>query len=107
MARFKKALLISSIGVLMGLLHQGFLYAGLVSVPAGMMSILLQSQVIIVTLIGWLFLKETIGWRTWAGIGLVYAVLCFLSAGLIYQDHGLGFCTGCYRRSLLPLPILS
>jgi O-acetylserine/cysteine efflux transporter len=32
------------------------------------MSILLQINVILVTLIGWVFFKESIGWRTWTGI---------------------------------------
>ena len=77
----KKALTISSIGVLMGLLHQGFLYAGLTYVPAGMMSILLQSQVILVTLIGWIFLKEDIGWRTWVGIALGICGIIILVGG--------------------------
>lgn len=63
-----KAGIIASVGLLMGLLHQGFLYVGLMSTPAGLMSILLQLNVIIATLIGWLFFKETIGWRTWTGI---------------------------------------
>ena len=78
----KKALAISSIGILMGLLHQGFLYAGLTTLPAGMMSILLQSQVIMVTLIGWLFLKENIGWRTWAGISLGIVGIIMLVGGI-------------------------
>lgn len=77
----KKALTISSVGLLMGLLHQGFLYAGLTYVPAGMMSILLQSQVILVTLIGWIFLKEKIGWRTWLGIALGIIGIVILVGG--------------------------
>lgn len=78
----KKALAISSIGILMGLLHQGFLYAGLTTLPAGMMSILLQSQVIMVTIIGWLFLKESIGWRTWTGIALGIIGIIMLVGGI-------------------------
>jgi len=52
----------------MGPLHQGFLYVSLTEVPASFMSILLQSNIIIVSLIGLLFFKESIGWRTWIGI---------------------------------------
>lgn len=64
----KQAAVIAGVGVLMGPLHQGFLYVALQTVPAGLMSIILQSSVILVTLIGWLFLKERVGWRTWLGI---------------------------------------
>ncbi len=66
----KKALTIAVVGVLMGPLHQGFLYVALQTVPSGIMAIILQTSVILVTLIGWLFLKERVGWRTWTGIGL-------------------------------------
>lgn len=64
----KQAAVIACVGILMGPLHQGFLYVALQTVPAGLMSIILQSSVILVTLIGWLFLKEHVGWRTWLGI---------------------------------------
>ncbi len=63
-----QALTIFTVGILMGPLHQGFLYIGLTDAPAGFMSILLQINVILVTLIGWVFFKESIGWRTWTGI---------------------------------------
>ena len=55
-------------GILMGPLHQGFLFVSLTEMPSGLVSILLQSNVILVTLFGWLFLKEDIRWRTWLGI---------------------------------------
>ena len=73
----RKAAIIFMIGILMGPLHQGFLYIGLTKLPAGLMSVLLQSNVIMVTLIGWLFMKETVGWRTWLGIstGIVGVVI--------------------------------
>ena len=67
---WRQAIVISIVGVIMGPLHQGFLYVSLTDVPASFMSILLQSNVIIVTLIGWLFFKESIGWRTWTGIAI-------------------------------------
>jgi O-acetylserine/cysteine efflux transporter len=66
----KKAVTIAVVGILMGPLHQGFLYVALQTVPAGTMAIILQTSVILVTLLGWLFLKERVGWRTWTGIGL-------------------------------------
>ncbi len=77
----RKAMMIASIGLLMGLLHQGFLYVGLITMPAGLMSVLLQSQIIIVTLIGWLFLKEDIGWRTWTGIAIGISGIIVLVGG--------------------------
>lgn len=65
---WKQARMIMLAGFLMGLLHQGLLYYALTGMPAGLMSILLQSNIIMVTIIGWLFLKESVGWRTWTGI---------------------------------------
>jgi O-acetylserine/cysteine efflux transporter len=67
---WKQALTIFSVGILMGPLHQGFLYVGITDAPAGFMSILLQINVILVTLMGWIFFKESIGWRTWTGIAI-------------------------------------
>lgn len=66
----KQAAMITSVGILIGLLHQGLLYLGLAVMPSGLMSILMQSVVIFSTLIGWLVFKETIGWRTWTGIAI-------------------------------------
>lgn len=66
------------IGLLMGVLHQGTMFTGLQYAEAGVMSILLQTQVIIVTLMGWFFLKERIGWWTCAGIGLGFIGLLVL-----------------------------
>lgn len=56
------------VGLLMGPIHQGLLYVGMTLMPAGLVSVVMQSNIIIVTLIGWLFLKESVGWRTWLGI---------------------------------------
>jgi O-acetylserine/cysteine efflux transporter len=58
------------VGFLMGILHQGTMFTGLLFAEAGVMSILLQIQVIIVTLMGYFFFKEKIGWRSWIGISL-------------------------------------
>ncbi len=91
----EQATLIFQIGILMGVLHQGFLYGGLAYVDAGTMSILLQAQVIIITLIGWLFLKETIRWRTWTGISLGIAGIVVLLGGPTLTAEGtLGFIYG-------------
>ncbi len=56
------------VGILMGPLHQALLYVGLTYLPAGLTSILMQGSIIITTIIGWLFLNEKVGWRTWLGI---------------------------------------
>lgn len=91
----QQAWIIFQVGILMGVLHQGFLYGGLAYVDAGTMSILLQAQVIIVTLIGWLFLKETIRWRTWTGIALGIAGIVVLLGGPTLSAGGtLGFLYG-------------
>lgn len=66
----KQAAMIAGVGFGMGVLHQGTLFIGLEIMPASLMSLLLQTQIIMATVIGWLFLKEKIGWRTWAGIGI-------------------------------------
>ena len=70
---WKQARMIMLVGLLMGPLHQGLLYVALETMPAGLISIIMKSNVLMVTLMGWLFLKEKIGWRTWTGIfvGLV------------------------------------
>lgn len=63
-----QARMIMLVGLLMGPLHQGFLYVALETMPAGSVSIILKSNVLMVTLMGWFFLKEHVGWRTWTGI---------------------------------------
>ncbi len=55
-------------GIFLGVLHQGTLFYVLTIMPAGLIAIILQSAIILVTLMGWLFFKERIGWRTWLGI---------------------------------------
>ena len=65
---WKQARMIMLVGLLMGPLHQGLLYVALETMPAGSVSLLMKSNVLMVTLIGWIFLKEKIGWRTWVGI---------------------------------------
>lgn len=57
-------------GIFLGVLHQGTLFYALTIMPAGLSAIILQSTIILVTLMGWLFFKEKIGWRTWSGISV-------------------------------------
>lgn len=78
---WRQASLIACVGLFMGLLHQGTLYMALEIMPAGLTSLLLQSSVIFVTLLGWLMFKETIGWRTWLGIALGILGVAILMGG--------------------------
>jgi O-acetylserine/cysteine efflux transporter len=58
------------------------------------MSILLQSQVIIATLIGWLFFKEQIGWRTTLGILLGFSGIVVLMGGFHASTEIKGYALG-------------
>ncbi|MEM6780579.1 MAG: EamA family transporter [Pseudomonadota bacterium] len=90
----KKAAMIASIGLLMGLLHQGFLYVGLQMMPAGLMSIILQSNIVLATLIGWFVFKEHIGWRTWTGIALGLVGIGILVGGPELYGPWIGYIYG-------------
>lgn len=73
---------LAQIALLMGVLHQGLLFVGMTYLPAGITSILLQTQVIFAALIGIFIFREHTGWRTWTGIGLgVAGVAVMFSAG--------------------------
>lgn len=90
----EQALIICQIGLLMGMLHQGCLYAGLEYLEAGTMAIVLQAQVILNTLLGWLFLKEVIGWRTWAGIACGLSGIIILFGGPDLSAEAIGLVLG-------------
>lgn len=76
-----------SIAMLMGFLHQGLLFLGMAYLPAGITSILLQSQVIFAALIGIFIFREKTGWRTWTGIALgVAGIAIMVGAGAQGQD---------------------
>ncbi len=64
---------ILQISILMNVLHIGLMFVGLRMLDAGSVAVLLQTQVIFATILGWLFFKETIRWRTWGGIGVAVA----------------------------------
>lgn len=66
-AKLKTVLQIS---VLMNVLHLGLLFIGLKMLDAASVAILLQTQVIFVTMLGWILFGESFGWRTWLGIGI-------------------------------------
>ncbi len=76
------AMHLAQIALLMGVAHQSLLFLGMVYVPAGITTILLQTQVIFAALLGIFVFREQPGWRTWAGIGLGLAgVIVMLTAG--------------------------
>ena len=58
------------ISVLMNVLHLGLLFVGLKMLDAASVAILLQTQVIFVTILGWILFGENFGWRTWIGIAV-------------------------------------
>jgi len=87
----KKASMIMLVGLLMGPLHQGLLYVSLTYLPAGLVSIILQSNVIMVTLISWLFLKEHVGWRTWSGIAVGLLGIIVLFGGADFNASMMGY----------------
>ena len=78
-----KAAQIAFIGLLLGLLHQGTMYIGIQETSTSLMSIILQTNVIIITLMAWVILKEQIGWRTWGGIiiGIIGVIILVYKPG--------------------------
>ncbi len=60
---------IAIVGVLMGVLHQGLLFASLQSLDSASVAVLLQSQTLFAVIMGWIFLREKFGWRTMLGLG--------------------------------------
>lgn len=88
---------LAQIALLMGAAHQSLLFLGMVYVPAGITTILLQTQVIFAALLGIFVFRETAGWRTWAGIGLGLAgVIIMFTAGHapFASPEGKAFATG-------------
>jgi drug/metabolite transporter (DMT)-like permease len=53
-----------------GMLFQGFLAEGLARTSAGLGSVTIDSQPLIVAVLSWWFYQERIGWRGWLGLGL-------------------------------------
>lgn len=88
---WKQARMIMLVGLLMGPLHQGLLYVALETMPAGLISIIMKTNVLMVTLIGWIFLKETIGWRTWTGIFVGLIGVFILVSGSDLTGNFMGF----------------
>lgn len=88
---------LAQIALLMGAAHQSLLFLGMVYVPAGITTILLQTQVIFAALLGIFVFRENAGWRTWAGIGLGLAgvAVMFTSGHAPFETaEGRAFATG-------------
>ena len=91
------AIHLAQIALLMGVAHQSLLFLGMVYVPAGITTVLLQTQVIFAALLGIFVFREQAGWRTWTGIGLGLAgVTVMFTAGHAPFDTAAGqaFATG-------------
>lgn len=65
--------IIFQISILMNVLHIGLLFIALKMLDAASVSVMLQTQVVFATILGMIFFKEHIKWRTWTGIGLAAA----------------------------------
>ena len=87
-ARFWK---IAEIGIYMSVLHQGMLFAAMKMLDASTMAILLQSQILFATLLGWLILKETIHWRTGLGLLIGFSGLLTTLGGPDIAQNPWGF----------------
>jgi O-acetylserine/cysteine efflux transporter len=61
---------ILQISVFINVLHIGTLFIGLKMLDAASVSVLLQTQVVFATILGAIFFREKIRWRTWMGMGL-------------------------------------
>lgn len=81
---------IFQISVLMNVCHIGTLFIALKMLDAGSTSILLQTQVVFATILGAVFFKETIKWRTWTGIGLAALGLVVMLGAPDLANHPQG-----------------
>lgn len=61
---------IAQIAILMNVLHIGLLFIGLKMLDASSVAVLLQTQVLFATVLGIIFFKEKIRWKTWTGMGI-------------------------------------
>lgn len=88
----RKLFLLFEISFYMCVLHQGLLFVALKMMGASTMVILLQSQILFATLMGWLILKETIHWRTATGlsVGFLGLLLTFGAPDLQQNPWGFG-----------------
>lgn len=81
---------IFQISMFMNVFHIGTLFIALKMLDATSTSILLQTQVIFATILGAIFFKETIKWRTWTGIGLAVVGLVVMLGAPDLAQHPQG-----------------
>lgn len=86
----EKFWLIFQISALVYVIHQGLLFIGLGYLGAGSTSVLLQTQVVFATLLGWVVFKEKIGWKTWTGIGTAIAGVAIMMGAPDITSHPMG-----------------
>lgn len=75
----RQFLTILQISFLMNVLHIGLMFIGLRMLDAASVAVLLQTQVIFATILGWLFFQEKLRWRTWSGIGVAVAGVAIMA----------------------------
>lgn len=72
---------IAEVGLWMGAVHQSLLFLALKVLDTSTVVVLLQSQVMFAVMLGWLILKETIRWRTGAGLLLGFTGILLVLGG--------------------------
>lgn len=82
---------LAEIALFMSVLHQGFLFFAAKFIDASTVAILLQSQIMFATLLGWLMLKETIRWKTATGLGIGFFGLLLTLGGPDLNQNPAGF----------------
>lgn len=82
---------IAEVGIYMSVIHQGLLFTAMKMLDASTMAILLQSQILFATLLGWLILKESIHWRTGVGLLIGFSGLLTTLGGPDVSQNPWGF----------------
>jgi O-acetylserine/cysteine efflux transporter len=80
--------MLAEISLYLCVIHQGLLFMAMPMLDGSTASILLQSQILFATLLGWVMLKETISWRTATGLGLGFLGL-FVTLGAPDLEHNI------------------
>lgn len=91
---------IAEVGIWMGAAHQSLLFIALEHLDASTVVVLLQSQIMFATVLGWLILKETIHWRTGTGLLIGFSGILLVLGGPDSRNIG-----GCIMTLLSALTI--
>ncbi|MBI2234381.1 MAG: EamA family transporter [Micavibrio aeruginosavorus] len=83
--------LLFEVSFYMCVVHQGLLFVGLHYLDASTAVILLQSQILFATLLGWMVLRETIHWRTAAGLAIGFFGILLTFGAPDLRQHPAGF----------------